>query len=46
MNQLSNAGHSSVFESIKKINEQRMEYWSVESYRKYLNILNIGISSR
>ncbi len=28
MNQLNAAGHGSVFESIKKINEQRMEYWS------------------
>ena len=34
MNQLSNAGHSSVFESIKKINEQRMEYWSARELSK------------
>src|SRR3989338_126440 len=34
MNQLSNAGHSSVFESVKKINEQRMEYWSARELSK------------
>ena len=28
MNQLSNAGHGSIFESIKKINEQKMDYLS------------------
>ena len=36
MNQLSNAGHSSVFESVKKINEQRMEYWSARELSKIL----------
>ncbi len=36
MNQLSNPGHSSVFESIKKINEQRMEYWSARELSKIL----------
>ncbi len=36
MNQLSNAAHSSVFESIKKINEQRMEYWSARELSKIL----------
>jgi DNA-damage-inducible protein D len=36
MNQLSNAGHSSVFESIKKINEQKMEYWSARDLSKIL----------
>ncbi len=36
MNQLSNAGHNSVFESIKKINEQRMEYWSARELSKIL----------
>ncbi|MBU4251525.1 MAG: DNA damage-inducible protein D [Candidatus Omnitrophica bacterium] len=34
MNQLSNTGHSSVFESIKKINEQKMEYWSARELSK------------
>jgi len=34
MNQLSNAGHSSVFESIKKINKQKMEYWSARELSK------------
>ncbi len=36
MNQLSNAGHSSIFESIKKINKQRMEYWSARVLSKIL----------
>ena len=36
MNQLSNAGHSFVFESVKKINEQRMEYWSARELSKIL----------
>ena len=36
MNQLSKAGHSSIFESIKKINEQRMEYWSARVLSKIL----------
>ena len=36
MNQLSNAGHGSIFESIKKINEQRMEYWSARALSKIL----------
>jgi len=36
MNQLSNTGHSSIFESIKKINEQRMEYWSARELSKIL----------
>lgn len=36
MNQLSNAGHRSIFESIKKINEQRMEYWSARVLSKIL----------
>ncbi len=36
MNQLSNAGHVSIFESIKKINEQRMEYWSARALSKIL----------
>ena len=36
MNQLSNAGHGSIFESIKKINEQRMEYWSAQALSKIL----------
>ncbi|MHB8155275.1 MAG: DNA damage-inducible protein D [Candidatus Omnitrophota bacterium] len=34
MNQLSHTGHSSVFESIKKINEQKMEYWSARELSK------------
>ena len=34
MNQLNNARHSSVFESVKKINEQRMEYWSARELSK------------
>ncbi|MFH0764705.1 MAG: DNA damage-inducible protein D [Candidatus Omnitrophota bacterium] len=34
MNQLSNAGHSSVFESMKKINKQGMEYWSARELSK------------
>ena len=34
MNQLSNTGHGSVFESIKKINEQKMEYWSAREISK------------
>lgn len=34
MNRLSNAKHSSVFESIKKINEQKMEYWSARELSK------------
>ena len=36
MNQLSSARHSSVFESVKKINEQRMEYWSARDLSKIL----------
>jgi len=36
MNQLNNTGHSSVFESVKKINEQRMEYWSARELSKIL----------
>ena len=36
MNQLNNARHSSVFESVKKINEQRMEYWSARDLSKIL----------
>ena len=36
MNQLSNAGHSSIFESVKKINEQKMEYWSARVLSKIL----------
>jgi len=34
MNQLNNTRHSSVFESIKKINEQKMEYWSARELSK------------
>lgn len=48
MNQLSNTGHSSVFENIKKINDSGVEYWlardfqfilQYSSWDKFLNVV-------
>lgn len=51
MNQLSNAGHSSVFESVKKVNDNGAEYWlardfqsilQYSSWDKFLNVVGKG----
>jgi len=48
MNQLSNTGHSSVFESVKKVNDNGVEYWlardfqtilQYSSWDKFLNVV-------
>ncbi len=48
MNQISNAGHNSVFESVKKVNENGVEYWlardfqsilQYSSWNKFLNVV-------
>jgi len=36
MNQLSNAGRSSVFESIKKVNNNGVEYWLARDFQNIL----------
>ncbi|MDP3763704.1 MAG: BRO family protein [bacterium] len=36
MNQLSNAGHSSVFESVKKVNDNGVEYWLARDFQSIL----------
>jgi len=36
MNQLSNTGHSSVFESVKKINDNGAEYWLARDFQSIL----------
>lgn len=36
MGQLSSAGHSSVFESVKKINENGVEYWLARDFQRIL----------
>lgn len=36
MNQLSNAGHSSVFENVKKINDNGVEYWLARDFQSIL----------
>ena len=36
MNQLSNAGHSSVFERVKKVNDNGVEYWLARDYQSIL----------
>ena len=36
MNQLSNAGHSSIFESVKKINDNGVEYWLARDFQSIL----------
>ena len=48
MNQLSNAGHRSIFESVKKVNDNGVEYWlardfqsilQYSSWDKFLNVI-------
>ena len=48
MNQLSNAGHRSIFESVKKVNDNGVEYWlardfqtilQYSSWDKFLNVV-------
>ena len=36
MNQLSNTGHSSVFESVKKVNDNGVEYWLARDFQSIL----------
>jgi DNA-damage-inducible protein D len=36
MDQLSNAGHSSVFESVKKVNDNGVEYWLARDFQSIL----------
>lgn len=36
MNQLSNAGHSSVFERVKKVNDNGVEYWLARDFQSIL----------
>lgn len=36
MNQLSNAGHNSVFESVKKVNDNGIEYWLARDFQSIL----------
>ena len=36
MNQLSNTGHSSVFESVKKVNDNGVEYWLARELQELL----------
>ncbi len=36
MNQLSNSGHSSVFESVKKVNDNGIEYWLARDFQSIL----------